>query len=56
MPYSRPQLFGLSKKVDRSLRTLQYFAAQGCNLNDPASLEAFLQAKELRKTNVQKAA
>jgi hypothetical protein len=27
----------------------------GCDLNDPASLEAFLQAKELRETNVQKA-
>jgi hypothetical protein len=55
MPYSRPQLFELSKKVGRSWRTLQYWAAQGCDLNDPASLEAFLQAKELRKTNVQKA-
>jgi hypothetical protein len=52
--YSRAQLFELSKKVGRSWRTLQYWAAQGCDLNDPASLEAFLQAKELRKTNVQK--
>ena len=55
MPYTRPQLFELSKKVGRSWRTLQYWAAQGCDLNDPASLKAFLQAKELRKTNVQKA-
>jgi hypothetical protein len=54
VPYSRAQLSELSKKVDRSWRTLQYWASQGCNLNDPASLEAFLQAKELRKTNVQK--
>ena len=55
MPYSRPQLFELSKKVGRSWRTLQYWAAQGCNLNDPESVKAFLEAKELRKTNVQKA-
>ena len=55
MSYSRAQLFELSKKVGRSWRTLQYWAAQGCDLNDPASLKAFLQAKELRKTNVQKA-
>src|SRR5690348_8839297 len=55
MPYSRPQLFELSKKIGRSWRTLQYWAAQGCNLNDPKSVKAFLMAKELRKTNVQKA-
>ena len=54
MSYSRAQLFELSKKVGRSWRTLQYWAAQGCDLNDSASLETFLQAKELRKTNVQK--
>ena len=54
MAYSREQLFELSKKVGRSWRTLQYWAAQGCDLNNSASLEAFLQAKELRKTNVQK--
>jgi hypothetical protein len=55
MPYSRPQLFELSKKVGRSWRTLQYWAAQGCDLNDPASLEAFLQAKELRRQTSKKA-
>jgi hypothetical protein len=55
MPYSRPQLVELSRKIGRSWRTLQYWAAQGCNLNDPESVKAFLEAKELRKTNVQKA-
>jgi hypothetical protein len=53
MPYSRPQLFELSKKVGRSWRTLQYWAAQGCDLNDPESLERFLAEKNRKRTNVQ---
>jgi len=39
VPYSRSQLFELSKKVGRSWRTLQYWAAQGCDLNDPAGVD-----------------
>jgi hypothetical protein len=54
MPYTRPQLFELSKKVGRSWRTLQYWAAQGCDLNDPQSLERFLAEKNRKRTNVQK--
>src|SRR5215471_18778098 len=54
MPYSRPQLFELSKKVGRSWRTLQYWASQGCDLNDPQSLQRFLEGKNRKRTNVQK--
>jgi hypothetical protein len=55
VPYSRSQLFELSKKVGRSWRTLQYWAAQGCDLNDRESLERFLEEKNRKRTNVQKA-
>jgi hypothetical protein len=54
MPYSRAQLFELSKKVGRSWRTLQYWSAQGCDLNDPDSLQRFLEEKNRKQTNVQK--
>src|SRR5262245_33927440 len=54
MPYSRAQLFELSKKVGRSWRTLQYWASQGCDLNDPESLGRFLEEKNRKRTNVQK--
>ena len=54
MPYSRPQLFELSKKVGRSWRTLQYWASQGCDLNDPESLQRFQAEKNRKRTNVQK--
>src|SRR5262249_34572305 len=54
MPYSRPQLFELSKKVGRSWRTLQYWASQGCDLKDPESLQRFLAEKNRKRTNVQK--
>ena len=44
MSYNGAQLFELSKKVGRSWRTLQYWAAQGCDLNDPQLLQRFTAA------------
>jgi hypothetical protein len=52
MPYSRAQLAEFSKTVGRNWRTLQRWAAEGCRLEDPQSLKAFLTAKELRRTNI----
>jgi hypothetical protein len=52
MSYSRAQLAEFSKTVDRNWRTLHRWAAEGCRLEDPQSLKAFLSAKELRRTNI----
>jgi hypothetical protein len=52
--YNGAQLFELPKKVGRSWRTLQYWAAQGCDLNDPQSLQRFLTEKNRKRSNVQK--
>jgi hypothetical protein len=52
MSYSRAQLAEFSKTVGRNWRTLQRWAAEGCRLEDPQSLKAFLTAKELRRTNI----
>ena len=54
MPYSRTQLSELSRKVGRSWRTLQYWASQGCDLNDPESLQRFLEEKNRKRTDAQK--
>ena len=52
MSYSRAQLAEISDTVGRNWRTLQRWAAEGCRLEDPQSLKAFLTAKELRRTNI----
>jgi hypothetical protein len=49
MSYSSPQLFELSKKVARPWRTPQYWAGQGCGLNDPESLKRFLAEKNRKQ-------
>jgi hypothetical protein len=45
MPYGRAQLAEISKTVGRNWRTLQRLTAEGCRLEDPQSLKAFLTAK-----------
>jgi len=45
MQYGRVQLAEISKTVGRNWRTLQRFTAEGCRLEDPQSLKAFLTAK-----------
>jgi len=54
MPYTQSEILEHSKRIRRSPRCLRYWIAEGCDLKNAASVEAFLQAKELRKTNVQK--
>ena len=54
MPYTQSEILEHSKRIGRSPRCLRYRIAEDCDLNNEASVEAFLQAKELRKTNVQK--
>jgi hypothetical protein len=55
MPYSRAELGEISKSVGRNWRTLQRWARAGCDLRSSESLNAFLTAKELRRTNVARA-
>ena len=54
VPYTQSEILEHSKRIGRSTRCLLYWIAEGCDLSNEASVEAFLQAKQLRKTNVQK--
>jgi hypothetical protein len=54
VPYKENEILEHSKRIGRSPRCLRYWIAEGCDLNNTASVEAFRQAKQLGKTNVQK--
>ena len=49
MKTSREQVQAVAAQVGRSCRTVWRWVAQGCNLNNPASVNQFLQGNTLRQ-------
>src|ERR1700751_2369605 len=53
--YSRLEVAACAKRIGKSVPTVWRWIREGCRIDDPRSVEAFIAAKQLRKTNVQKA-
>jgi hypothetical protein len=54
MPYTRLQIAQHAERIGRSARTLRRWVAQGCDLEDPGSVQRFLAQAERKKTNIQR--
>ena|ERR1700741_114696 len=53
--YSRLEVAACAKRIGKSVPTVWRWIREGCRIDDPRSVRAFIAAKQLRKTNVQKA-
>jgi hypothetical protein len=52
--YSEGRIFDLSRQTGRSPPTLRRWARQGCDLDDPVALKAFLERMDSRKPPVER--
>src|SRR5215475_9234476 len=53
--YSRAEILELSKRIGRSRSCLRRWVAEGCDLRNHASAQAWMEKNKLRETNVAKA-
>ena len=54
MPYTQSEILEHSKRIRRSPRCLRYWIAEGCDLKNAASVEAFLQAGDFARQTSRK--
>jgi hypothetical protein len=51
---SRENVREVAGRLGKSLRTIWYWIAEGCDIGDEESIRQFGKAKQRRKTNIQK--